>query len=242
VVRPEYTTIFSVGAADQALILVVHRRSPHFWREVSYGAAVRRLAVELGLLVNHRDFMAHLDELGRTDSLTGLSNRRELMARLEHELASTSRRDASFAVVMIDLDYFKQFNDEFGHLQGDRALVELGQLLRDRTRGSDLAARYGGEEFCVVLHDTDLEGATTFAQGILEAVGTLGTARPVTCSAGVATSSGHASADSLLRSADAALYYAKESGRARYVVAPPPPPPPSTAGWRVGADPTRLPV
>ncbi len=220
VVRPRQTVIFSAGDADQAMVLVLARKPPRFWRQVSFRAVCRQLAMELGLLVNHRDFMAHLDELGRTDSLTGLANRGELVARIDDEL-DRSRAGAGFALAMIDLDHFKEFNDTYGHLQGDQALVELGRLLRDRSRGGDLAARYGGEEFCVVLHDTDIAGAVSFVDGILADVGHLHTARPLSCSVGLASGAGHDSPSSLLRAADRALYQAKEAGRARCVVAPP---------------------
>ncbi len=220
-VGAEHTVLFSTDAHDQALVLVVHRKAPNFWREVSYLAAVRRMGVELGLLVNHRDFMAHLDELGRTDSLTGLANRRELTVRLEAELASAQLLGTTFSVAMIDLDHFKDFNDTFGHLEGDQVLVRLARILSECSRGRDLASRYGGEEFCLVLHDTETDGALTVVREVMAALGRIPTpsATPTTCSVGVASSQGHETAESILRAADRALYRAKEDGRARVAVA-----------------------
>ncbi len=215
--RPQHTRC-SAGPPEEPLTLVVHRRPPRWW-DIAYGAALRRVGVELGLLVDHRDFMARLDELGRTDSLTGLANRRELTARLDHELASSRRRFSPFVLAMLDLDHFKAFNDDFGHLRGDEALVGLARILGDRIRQSDLAARFGGEEFCLVLPDTDLEGATGFLEDVLRALARLPTPRPLSCSVGLASSQGHQDVASIIGAADEALYRAKATGRARIVPA-----------------------
>ncbi len=231
------TTIFSVASNDDTIVLIVHRRAPAFWSRTAYRFAMTRVAAELGLLVQHRDYLLRLDELSQTDSLTSLANRRTLTRRLDDELAAARRRGTPFALAMIDLDFFKEYNDTYGHLLGDEALVVLSRLLRDHSRATDLVARYGGEEFCVVLPDTDRDGALRWIEEIRVAVRDLPTRRPITCSVGIASSVGHEGVDSILRAADTALYQAKAAGRDRVHLAEAPTAAPGW-GFRPNADPT----
>lgn len=121
---------------------------------------------------------ARLEELAITDGLTGLSNRRCLNDRLRRAVAEALRYEQDVSLLMLDVDDFKQFNDTYGHLQGDKLLTELAQILREGTRQDiDAAARYGGEEFAVVLPQTpptgnELEAARDVAERLRAAVAT----------------------------------------------------------------------
>jgi diguanylate cyclase (GGDEF)-like protein len=163
---------------------------------------------------------ARLEALAHTDPLTRVLNRRALMDRLTSELDRAARYETIVSLLMVDLDYFKQLNDTFGHLAGDEALRWVAQLLQSAVRSVDLVARYGGEEFAVVLPETTTEGAFAFAERIRERI-ELGRIRGngshihLTVSIGVATfpSPGVRSVDDMIALADEALYRAKAAGR-----------------------------
>lgn len=163
-----------------------------------------------------------LELLATTDELTGLHNRRSLLHRLRFETARARRFQAPLSAVMVDLDYFKRINDEFGHAAGDQVLTAIGQLLRDNVRVIDIAGRYGGEELCVILPNTPLAGAIRFAESLrLRIAAQTHQIGPrmlgVTASLGVGAFDHQdiADAESLLRQADAALFRAKRGGRNR---------------------------
>jgi len=165
-----------------------------------------------------------LREQATRDSLTGLFNRRYLEESLARELHRTTREGSPLCVAMLDLDYLKRFNDTFGHDAGDRVLRELGRLLRDRLRRSDISCRFGGEEFVLVLPGSSLADATQRVEEIRLLVKELQLRHDdqilgrLTVSAGVAASPQHGStAAELLQAADAALYSAKQAGRDRVV-------------------------
>ncbi|MGB5940947.1 MAG: GGDEF domain-containing protein [Rhodanobacter sp.] len=159
-----------------------------------------------------------------TDILTGLANRRALDEVLAGLLRSQREHDRMFSLLMLDLDRFKAFNDEFGHLAGDQVLRITGQLLRATLRPSDLAARYGGEEFVLLLPETDVAGANEVATRVLDAFRDFAWPyRAVTVSIGVAQAAVADGSEDLIRRVDAALYDAKHAGRdqAVTVVVPP---------------------
>jgi diguanylate cyclase (GGDEF)-like protein len=167
-----------------------------------------------------------LERLATTDVLTGVFNRRVLLERLELELRRCRRYGSRVCVLLLDVDHFKRVNDSYGHLAGDAVLVALGQILRTRVRGTDVAGRYGGEEFCVVLPETDLEAGRELAERLRQRVAAEafraggGAAFRVTCSVGVAQfDSARQKVTDLLQAADAALYRAKQQGRDRVCVA-----------------------
>lgn len=165
--------------------------------------------------------------LSVTDPLTGLWNFRYFQLQAERELESSSRFERPTSLLIVDLDHFKEINDQHGHQVGDEVLIETATRMRDATRVPDVVARYGGEEFVVLLAGTDLEGAVASAERIraavadvpfaVEAAGQVRQLR-VTCSVGAATFPDHGeSVAPLLRSADAAMYTAKRRGRNRVI-------------------------
>jgi diguanylate cyclase (GGDEF)-like protein len=155
-----------------------------------------------------------------TDGLTGLANRRQCDEALTSEIARVSRFGGSFAVVLADLDGFKDLNDTHGHATGDAVLREVGALLQRTLRASDLAGRWGGEEFLLLLRETSLRGALELAERVrsaLEACTILavdGTPLHVTASFGVGVFDADEDAD-VVAAADAALYVAKRGGKNR---------------------------
>lgn len=160
-----------------------------------------------------------LAALSHLDELTGLFNRRHLMAELRRQLDRLAR-GGSFSVMMIDLDGFKRVNDELGHDAGDLLLLDIAGALKQETRAVDLVARYGGDEFVVLLPDATPEGALTVAQRIVEAVACIGRERwsttPVTASIGVAMADPSDDLTTLMRRADGQAYCAKRAGGNRY--------------------------
>jgi diguanylate cyclase (GGDEF)-like protein/PAS domain S-box-containing protein len=166
-----------------------------------------------------------LHEQAIRDSLTGLFNRRYLEETLSRELHRARRGNSPLCVAMLDLDHFKRFNDTFGHDAGDSLLRELGQVLREKLRKSDISCRYGGEEFVLVLPESSLADTQQRVEQIRVLVKKLQVRHgdqmlgTITVSAGIAQAGEHGStARELVRAADTALYFAKEAGRDRVVV------------------------
>jgi len=166
-----------------------------------------------------------LRAMAMIDGLTGVANRRRFDAALEMEWRRAAREGGELAVIMIDVDFFKRYNDRFGHLEGDHCLRQVAGALQQRlSRSPDLLARYGGEEFACVLPATGLDGALILSKELEQRVRALGLPHPdseaapvVTVSIGVAAGRPNqgGSAAALLASADTQLYRAKQSGRAR---------------------------
>lgn len=160
------------------------------------------------------------------DGLTGLANRRQCEETLASELARLERFGGPLALVVADLDWFKDVNDRYGHPSGDAVLREFAALLQETVRDVDLAGRWGGEEFLLILPGTDLEGGVNVAQRIRTALaGRIvlsydGSPIPVTASFGVAATPPAATAAELFSAADGALYEAKRNGKNRVEKAP----------------------
>jgi diguanylate cyclase (GGDEF)-like protein len=177
---------------------------------------IDQLNVERGHLEREVEHMVEdLQELALTDPLTGLANRRELESQLEREFARAKRFSTAVALMMIDLDKFKDYNDVHGHLAGDRVLRDVARAWKYRLRSSDLLARYGGDEFLVMLADCGPSDAHELAKRLCSAV-----PHDQTCSVGVATWDGRESGEQLVRRADQALLAAKRAGRDQVYVAP----------------------
>jgi diguanylate cyclase (GGDEF)-like protein len=166
-----------------------------------------------------------LERLAMVDGLTGIANRRSFDQNLEHEWKRATRNALPISVVMIDIDHFKNYNDNYGHGAGDVCLQQVAGALRSVIqRPADLVARYGGEEFAALLPETDVQGAEMIASAMREAVSNLKlphehspVADHITVSLGHATGYNEfgASPRKLVDAADDALYKAKESGRNR---------------------------
>ena len=193
------------------------------------GGEVAYMTRVFNAMVTHlRHGREELERLAVTDELTGLNNRKSLDAKLASEIARGDRYENPFAILMIDIDHFKKYNDSFGHPAGDEILSRIRGLF-EQLREVDYVARYGGEEFFALLPHTGLRGAA----GVAERIRTLAektladrgkTKVPVTLSIGVAEFPTHGdSAAAVIAAADAALYSAKQKGRNRVVGAPLPP-------------------
>jgi two-component system cell cycle response regulator len=180
---------------------------------------IRRKRLQERLREDHRRSLS----LALTDELTGLYNRRYMLAHLNELLARAGKGDMQTAVLMLDIDHFKSVNDNYGHPAGDDILRELVARLLRQVRSVDLVARLGGEEFVAVMPETSLSGATTVAERLRVAVAAepftikaSGEALPVTISIGVAASDEvDEDVEMLLKRADDALYAAKNGGRNR---------------------------
>lgn len=165
-----------------------------------------------------------LREQANRDALTGLFNRRYLDSTLDRELARCKREGQPLALILIDIDHFKQINDTYGHQAGDEILLQLGMLLGRMARSADVACRYGGEEFLLLMPTMPLEVAIERAAELRLAFGEMvvpfGNFRlKATLSIGVSAYPGHGTfAEELIRHADKALYRAKHSGRNRVEV------------------------
>lgn len=165
-----------------------------------------------------------LFDQSRKDPLTGLGNRLRLEEELETLQGRVRRYGHSYSVVLCDVDFFKRYNDHYGHLAGDEVLRKVGETIAQHRRSGDTAYRYGGEEFLIILPEQDVNAATSIADRLRRAVESLEIPHEakeppgvVTISAGVATVSAEnpKSADDLLKQADDALYRAKQAGRNR---------------------------
>jgi len=166
-----------------------------------------------------RESRGELERLSLTDGLTGLYNRRHLAATIAEELARARRQERPCALVMLDVDHFKKYNDAYGHLAGDEVLVRVARVIRESIRVIDRPVRYGGEEMLVLLPDTNLEGAAEVGERIRARLAEeFFAGGRVTVSIGVAVFPEHGeSPEALIMSADAALYEAKHNGRDRVV-------------------------
>ncbi len=208
--------------ADRTWLLVV--RDPHR-PDVSLplvlagvGISVAALLAALILVWSRDERMQELRREASEDPLTGLKNRRRFNEDLELAMARARREGTTGAVLMVDLDYFKQVNDSHGHPAGDRLIKEVADVLRRRSRASDTLARLGGDEFAVVLPRCTTGEAQLAAEGIARAIREHRPedgSDPVTASVGVAMFGDHArsSIASVVSEADSAMYAAKDGGR-----------------------------
>ena len=171
-------------------------------------ASLRMLAAEAAMALERSDLLARLEASARTDDLTGLFNRRAWEEELPREMARARRQSDPLCVAMLDLDFFKNYNDQRGHQAGDRLLKQSAAAWVEELRASDTLARYGGEEFTVALPGCTLANAKPIIERMREVM-----PADQTVSAGVACWNGRESAEELVGRADAALYEAKRSGR-----------------------------
>ena len=174
-------------------------------------------------------YHAEMQQLATNDALTELPNRRHFTEAVEKELTRSQRLSLPLAMCIVDIDFFKRINDEYGHIAGDEALRQLALVLRGFVRTEDIAARIGGEEFAVVLPEfTAEEAVERFAEPLRQAIEKVtftidGAVRQLTVSIGVAgMCPARVTRSKLMQAADAALYRAKEEGRNRVLIEPMP--------------------
>ena len=237
-----FHTLIPFGERDRAIVIIT-------WNRDNFDSAVRNIlkfsvllfvlsvlaaSLSCGYLLNKvfsqlQDASSKLETLCITDSLTGIANRRHFDEVLDIEYGRHVRSGGNLSLIMLDIDFFKAFNDNYGHISGDACLRQVGRLLAGCTlRPADLAASYGGEEFACILPDTDRSGAITIAEQIRRGIQALAiphkgsnVADHVTASLGVVTvecTEGGTAMD-IISLADDLLYRAKSSGRNRIEIA-----------------------
>jgi diguanylate cyclase (GGDEF)-like protein len=189
---------------------------------------IERLVDQLSLSLTNIELRERLENMALRDGLTGLYNRRFLDEMLEHELAKLRRNGRPAALMLVDVDHFKRFNDTYGHQAGDEALRKVGAALLSAVRASDVVCRYGGEEFLVFLPECEAEEATAKAEALRAAVAAIALRvggeqiPPISASFGVAMFPlAGDSRTGLVQLADRALYRAKDAGRNRVMMAEP---------------------
>ena len=211
-----------ISLAQVLGVLVLESASPDAFAPGDVSALESVTDICAAAIQNARYF-DRVRQLAYMDGVTGVFNRRYFELRIAEEIARSNRHNLTFSVTMVDIDHFKQLNDEFGHLLGDEVLHQVSGILSQQLRRSDVLSRYGGEEFAIITPETGMENALAVADKLRKVVESWhfpGVVRPVTISAGVAEFPLQgATRDELVKSADEALYAAKQMGRNRVVTA-----------------------
>jgi len=190
-------------------------------------AAAVQISEMIGSSLRTCELVDEMRSLAETDGLTKLRNHRVFWESLDSEIRRHRRYDSPFSLIMLDIDHFKRFNDEHGHLAGDRVLSAVARALRGQIRVDvDVAARYGGEEFTLILPQTKLDGALVLARRLREGIETArieytGKKLSITASFGLAEHGENETASELLDRVDRALYAAKRAGRNRVAFSDP---------------------
>lgn len=217
---------FVVGAED-AHLLVIHQSILWGMVNASHEFAKNLLVVLSERVRSHNRVIADsygelrkFERHATTDALTGLGNRHSMEESFPREISRCTKDDNPIALIMIDVDNFKDFNDKFGHIAGDRALSAVAHILKTQFRPRDVLIRYGGDEFAVLLPGVNREQAVIIADRVRQSVsGSTSDGSdsliqiPVRISMGIAELESRSTLDTLIRAADAALYRAKRAGR-----------------------------
>ncbi len=179
---------------------------------------VTNISNQAGIIIENAHLFTQAQIMANTDELTGLYNHRHFHERLEQEIARGSRFGSTFSLIMLDIDLFKSYNDNYGHLAGDQVLRRIGRYIDSSIRNIDLAFRYGGEEFAILLPEARLDDGYKVAERIRKTIETKTSSRamPITASLGVANwPNDGVMKEEVIGRADAALYQAKQMGRNR---------------------------
>lgn len=210
---------FSMGAKDSVSLAI---------EAAELKARLRNHLKHWQRLSDMRQSKIQLEKMALTDSLTGISNRATFDISMKQVAARTQRSGVPFSLLMIDLDHFKWFNDNYGHQAGDTVLQEVAKAISASARDADICCRYGGEEFAVILPDTEAKNALVLADRIHQQIAKLSQKLrqhrlPITVSIGVSSASQNRSTQpaDIIAEADRALYLAKEKGRNRTETWPP---------------------
>ena len=217
---------FVIGA-EESHLLVIHQSVLWDMVDASHDFAKNLLVVLSERVRSHNRAIADsygelkkFEHHAKTDALTGLSNRHTMEESFQREISRCAKDERPISLIMIDVDNFKDFNDKFGHISGDRVLAAVANILQKHFRPRDLIVRYGGDEFAVMLPEVDVELAKIIAERVRQAVS--GDTEetddsliqiPVNVSMGVAELDNNGTLANLIREADAALYRAKHAGR-----------------------------
>ncbi len=196
-------------------------RDSTYWAVLNASVAICSILLALSLIAAcATDVIKDIRKISETDLLTGLRNRRAFEEKVKETLTNSARANLPVCLVMLDIDHFKQVNDTYGHQVGDKVIAQLGELIRETPRESDVSGRLGGEEFAILLWNTELPGARLFAEGLRSAFESLrmdGMPRKKGCtiSLGISQWQPTEDFDDLYSRADTALYRAKSLGRNR---------------------------
>jgi len=222
-----------VSASEKTSVLVIEQET--LWRMVSVSHEIarnllyimsERLRYSNLVIADSLEMQRKYQLYASTDALTGLHNRGWLDDAFDREIKRSERDELPLALLMIDVDDFKNYNDEYGHLAGDKVLMAVADAIRSPLRPNDLVARFGGEEFAVLLPETTVKNAQIIAERLRKHVSEAnpgeidGRALPnVTISLGIAGRQAGSSLDMMIAAADVAMYHAKRSGKNRIEIA-----------------------
>jgi diguanylate cyclase (GGDEF)-like protein len=225
---PEQVRLFKESASRMSIplisfgqtlgVLTLHSSQPNAFRE-SELQSLESVADICANSIQNAHYVERVKQLAYLDGLTGIFNRRFFELRIMEEIERARRYGTGMAVIMADIDQFKNLNDEFGHLLGDEVLRQVSSLFHQQLRKIDVVCRFGGEEFAILLTQTNAKQATAIAEKLRRLVAGYqfpGVPRRVTISAGVAAFPAHGTTrDEMVRAADSGLYAAKQAGRNR---------------------------
>jgi diguanylate cyclase (GGDEF)-like protein len=211
---PEGYLLFVLRSKEEDLGFLIYKGVPEKDRN-KFSILAHQFALAIKRIKLYKD----LEKMAITDSLTNVFTRRYFMERFEEEIKRAAAKKIKLSFLMLDVDHFKMVNDQYGHLTGDCVLKEIGVIIKENIREIDIVGRYGGEEFCVVLPETELEGARLVAERIRRAteerlIKAYDTSIRITISIGISTyPSEGKQAEELIDKADWSLYRAKSQGR-----------------------------
>ncbi len=215
-IAPNTARIALTGNADMDTAVESVNRG-HVFRFLLKPCATSVMAAAINDGVIHYRYLRGLREKAMRDSLTGFFNHNTIFEKLDGEIERAQRYAHQLSILMLDIDFFKEVNDTYGHLEGDRVLVSISNLLRRTVRNTDIVGRYGGEEFLIIFPETDIQTAFITAERIRKGIEQLEferIMRRITISGGVREYCGESMGE-LVKKADDLLYLAKRSGRNR---------------------------
>ena len=207
-----YLPLIAKGKVIGSLVVASRQPNVYSQRQVML---LEQLASQIAMPVENSRLYAKVEERARTDELTGLLNRRSLDEMINSEIGRHSRYGGVFSIIILDLDFFKAFNDNYGHLAGDKLLRQIGSIMKGAIRNADQAFRYGGDEFAILLPQTNIEAAYEVAERVRKRVasGVKTDHVPITASLGLASwPADGIGANEIIAAADTTLYHAKRNG------------------------------
>jgi diguanylate cyclase (GGDEF)-like protein len=208
------------------LVIVDYCQHPHFWKTEELNL-LTQLTQQTAIAIHQSELYQQLENLANLDGLTQIANRRQFDQAIDYEWQRLRRNQFPLSLIFCDVDYFKKYNDFYGHLVGDSCLKQVAQAIAGvMKRPADLVARYGGEEFVILLPNTELQGAIHIAQQVQQAIAGLriphaqGVEQYVTLSMGINTQipTIDSTFEQLIENSDKALYQAKKNGRNQFSV------------------------